>query len=272
MKDKELKTVFRWVMSLAVITILFIPAVAVYEIEGRTETHILAVEGLYANGTVFNPYEPVDKTQIASLYNIQTVNYNANNNDSYYAKKLSTVGFHMAYTNFVTYTGNGTYAITPNYTIQPLIPTAFWLEIGIPLNVTTHELAQFDFIRLYSNSEHGFIDLFYDSIGGGTHVYFTEIRNNTYMLIMDLSLRTNLLSAPDKPVYILYTGIDKTDVTFTQKVETYTLEGADVLTWDDKQLYIVALLIVGAILTPLAIFSSKVIDIKIDKGKPGGNR
>lgn len=267
MKDKETKTVIRWVMAISVIAILFIPAVAVYEIEARTETHILSVEGLYTNGTVFSTYEPVDKIQIANMFSAETVILDQDNNDSYYAKNNQ-----IAYTNFVTYIGNGTYSVTPNYTIHH--PFVGNLEIAVPLNITTHELAEFDFIRLFSNDEHSWRYIVFNHAFNGwkEYLWFEEIRADTHIMIMSLSIKNWLLSAPNENVYVVYNAINPTDITWNFKVIGFNLDTIHQFSWDDKQLYIVSLLIVAGIITPLAILSSKTIDLKLDKGKPGGKR
>lgn len=265
MKDKETKRVIRWVLSLMVIAVLFIPALAVYEIEARTETRILAVEGLYINGTAFPTYEPVDKTQIKHMYSGETVILNQANNDSYY------LGFpkDIAYTNFLTYIGNNTNTVIPNYTIQSAP-----YEIVIPLNISTHELASYDFLRLYSTDEHTSKHLFYNQASDGVKgtLIFTEIRNNTYILILTLSTRTHLLSVPNEKVYLAYRGLDILDISWNFKAAGFNLDAIHQFTWSDNQMYIVSLLIVAGIITPLAILSSKWIDLKLDKGKPGGSQ
>lgn len=274
MNEKDNKKLIRWILSLMVIVVLFIPAIAVYEIEARTETNVLAVEGLYTNGTVITTYEPIDMIQVPKMYSGETITLTQANNDSYYIKDIVGFAFDIAYTNFVSYVGNGTYNVAPNYTIHTDVPPANVFEIAIPLNITTHELAEFDFIRLYSNSEHTWQELIFRTpfLGNHDRLYFDLVRNNTYIIVISLSTKTALLSAPDEMIYVLDSDLDKTDVTWNFKVVGFNLDEIHQFSWSDNQLYIVSLLIVSAILTPLAILSSKVIDLKIDKGKPGGNR
>ena len=242
MKDKEMKTLIRWILSLTVIAILFIPAIAVYEIEARTETNVLAIEGLYTNGTVIYPYQPVNQIQIPTMFTGESIILTQANNDSFYLKDKVGVGspaYEIAYTNFVTYIGNGTYSVTPNYSIHSEIPPANVFEIGVPLNITTHELAQFDFIRLYSNSEHTFQELIYKSIFSGQHerLYFDAVRNNTYNIVITLGIRTSLLSAPNEKIYVLDSDLDKTDITWNFKVVGFNLDEIHQFTWDDNQFY-----------------------------------
>jgi len=273
MNEKENKKLIRWFFSLMVIVVLFVPAIAVYEIEGRTVTNILTYEGLHTNGTEFTTLEPVVFSEFENMYSLETVTLTQSNKDSCYVKEIGAVS-EIAYTNSVNYIGNGTYSVTPNYSIHSNIPLATLLDFAIPLNITTWELAEFDFIRLYSNSEHAFNDLIFRSVFNNAreYLYFDEIRNNTYIIPISISIRNTLLSSPNSYIYVLNSGLDKTDVTWNFKCIGFNLDAIHQFAWDDNQLYLVSLLIMSAILTPLAIFSSKVIDLKLDKGKPGGNR
>lgn len=273
MKDKELKTVIRWIMALMVIGVLFIPAFAVYEIEARTETNILSVQGLYTNGTGFTTIEPIDKTHVGLMYSGETITLSQPNNDSYLLSQIGWGVEDIAYLNSVNYIGNGTYAVTPNYTVHTEPPTILNYQIGIPINLTTHDLAEYDFIRLYSNSQHGQAYLIYRTVFGGTigwACYFDVLETNVFIIPITLAKRQSLLSSPNENVYLFYDFVNPADVTWNFKIEGYVLDSIHQFTWDDNQLYLVSLLIVAGILTPCAIFSSKLIDIKFDKGKPGG--
>lgn len=254
------------IMALLVIVVLFVPAYASYEIEQRTMTNILAVEGLYENGTVINTYEPVNQAHVESLYFGEIKMGAEANNDSFYARTQGVN--YIQYTNFVTYTGNGNYSVTPNYTYHVLPYTQ--LFIGVPLNITTHELAQYDFLRVTTDSLHGFHDIVYRTSFGENHLFLDKVRNNTYMIINSLSTKSQLLSAPDENIYLIFADINKADLTFMFRAEGFDLDEQDRFFWTDEHLWFGSVAVGFVIMLVSAIFTTNFVDIKFDRGKPGG--
>lgn len=254
------------IMALLVIVVLFVPAYASYEIEQRTVNRILTVEGLYENGTVINTYEPVDKTHTELLYTGEIKSGEQANNDSFYAK-VSGVTY-LYYTNFVTYTGNGNYSVTPNYTLQALPYTQRF--ISVPLNITTHELAEYDFLRITTDSLHGFHDIVYRTSFGENHIFLDKVRNNTYMIINSISTKTQLLSAPNERIYLVFADINPADITFMFRAEGFDLESQDQFFWTDEHLLFGSVAVGFTIMLVAAIFTTNYVDVKFDKGKPGG--
>jgi hypothetical protein len=270
----EKRKIFGAIMSIFVIVLLFVPAYSTWYINDRWETQILTVEGLYENGTVFETYEPVDQTQIGRMWTDEEITADYSNNDSYYMK-IHDAGIKrnkIAFTNFVAYIGDGNYTVTPNYTIQTSPPVYRWRGIGVPINVTSHELAEFDFLRLQTNDEHTAKYLQFERSFGKQEVAFQEVRNNTYMLIMTLGLKTNLLSSPDVPVYLFWDGqtvtaLDDTDVTWTFKFNAFVLDPEHQFFWENEHLYILSLIPVGILWTFGLLLSTDIIDLKWDTKK-----
>lgn len=259
------KKIAGMIMALLVIAVLFVPAYASYEIEQRTVTHILEVEGLYENGTVFNAYEPVDQTHIEAFFTGEIKTGTHANNDSIYIK-FQGVNY-MEYTNFVSYIGNGTYAVTPNYTIHGL--PYIYRQILIPLNITTHELAEFDFIRLNTNSEHGWHEFLFRTTGGNQWVYLDKTRNDTYLTINTVGAKSQLLLSPDEPIYLSFSGLDQSDVTFNFKMQGFNLDEEHQFFWTSEHLYFGSVAVAFVVLLVCAVFTTNFVDIKFDKVKDG---
>lgn len=254
------------IMALLVIVILFVPAYVGYEIEQRTVTHIQSIEGLYENGTVISPVEPVDKTHVESLWFGETKTGADANNDSVYVK-FQGVNY-VYYSNFVSYIGNDTYTVTPNYTIHSLPAT--YRQILIPLNITTHDMVEFDFIRLTTNSEHAWHDLIWND-GGDQWLLMDQIRNDTYMIINSVSTRGAFLTAPDGQMYLSFSGLDITDAVFNFKLEGFNLDEEHQFFWTDEHLYFGTIGIAFTVMLVCAVFTTNFVDIKFDKG-PGKKR
>jgi len=258
------KKIVGMVLAIMVIAILFIPAYASYEIEKRTVTNILTVEGLYENGTAFETLEPVNQAHFESMFWGEIKTGESPNNDSVYVKVQGLE--YVYYSNFVSYIGNGTYAVTPNYTIHTTPFTLRW--IAVPMNVTTHQLAEYDFLRLTTDSKHAWNDLVYRYFGAN-YIYFDEIRNDTFMIINSLGTKSQLLSAPDEPVYIFFTGIDDTDVVFNFKFEGFNLNDEHQFYWQDEHLVFGSVGVSLSVMIMCALFTTNFIDVKFDKVKNG---
>lgn len=251
------------IMALLVIIILFVPAYASYEIDQRTVTNILTVEGLYENGTVISTYEPVNQSHLESLYFGEIKTGAQANNDSIYLKNQGVNYIH--YTNFVTFIGNGTYSVTPNYTIHtaPFV----YRSILIPLNLTTHQLAEFDFIRLYSDDSHAWRYITYKALWNVEYLYLDEIRNNTYMIINSLGTKSQLLTAPDTTIYLEYQILNPADVSFNFKIQGFNLDDEHQFFWSDEHLYFGSIAVSLTVMGICALFTTNFVDIKIDREK-----
>ncbi len=267
-----MKKVYGGIMAILVIVALLIPAYATYYIDDRWSSHILTVEGLYENGTIMATYEPVDDDQLGRMWTGEEwTTPHDDDNDSYYMmnEKFPTGNNNrLTLTNFVAYVGNGNYTCTPNYTYHPA--DYDWRGIGVPYNITTHELAQYDFLRLYSNDEHTARYLQYEKSFGKHEVAFQEVRNNTYILVVTLGLKTNLENAPDQPVYIFWDGqtttaLDDNDASWTFRFSAFNLDTEHQFVWSNTHLYALSLIFTGVILTIGLAFSTQILDIKIDK-------
>lgn len=270
--EAERKRVFGAIMSVLVIFLLFVPAYATYYIDDRLSTKVLEIEGLYENGTIIHTYEPIDKTQIDNMWSSEEITGDYANNDSYYIKKHSA-GIKqnkIAYTNFVTYTGGGNYTVTPNYSIQSAPPVFDYRGIGVPLNITLHNLTQFDFIRLTSTDEHTARYIQLRKLGGQhQNTAFMDMRPDVYIYTMTLSAKTWLNSFPDEKVYVFWDGhlptaLNDSDATWNFRVEGFNLEPADAFYWEDEQLYVFSLVPVGIIWTIGLAFTTQILDVKLD--------
>lgn len=284
-REQDRKKMFGAIMSVLVIVLLFVPAYTTYYIDQRYKTRILEVEGLYENGTIIHAYEPLNTAHVLNLWADDQVDVNQANNDSYYIKK-HTSGIkqnRLAWTNFVSYIGNGNYTVTPNYTLMTSPPTYDWRGIGVPMNITLGNLSQFDFLRLTCNDEHFARYLQFRTFpNANQRTSFQEVRPDVFNYFMTLQAKQWFATYPDEKVYLFWDGMTPTalnssDVTWTFKLEGFVLDPEHQFAWDNEQLYVLTLVPVGVIWTIGLFFSTQVLDVKWDtkpkrEYKRGGRR
>jgi hypothetical protein len=272
-KDKEIMStsIAQVILAIMVIAILFIPAYAGYEVERRTATHILEIQGLYQNGTDILAYEPIDETHLQSLFLGEIKIGSMSTPDSYYMKHQGVE--YINFTNFVTYLGNGNYSVTPNYTIQS---TPYqWRSIGIPLNITASDFVSYDFIRLTTNDEHTakYIRAKSTFSGGSRTTAWQQLDNNTYILTSTLGLQNQLAGTyPNERIYIEWNGntptaLDDTDANWIFKIEGFNLEPEHQLFWQDEHLVYGSIAVGLTVMIITLVFTTNYIDVKLDKSK-----
>lgn len=257
--------------SLIAIIMMIAPAVAVTQIEGNTEAHILAVEGQYTNGSEIAISNVVDKLDIAPTYNevgsdsnndSALVRYNSGSNlDNYY------------FGDYVTYLGNNSYAVAPDYTDNPVTSNTIATAIQIPMNITTTELLETDFLRFTTsdNTQHYYL-AFRDNSTNTVYKWSPQATtNNTYLFIPSLSIKSLLSSSSDSGVY-LWIGSNQGSldlvgepVSIEFSLESYELEGADVISIEDTTLYFIAIAVADIILIITLAFTTEYLDIKVDR-------
>jgi hypothetical protein len=269
MKTKIDKSIVSMVLALMVIVCLFIPVVTSYYIDDRTYNHIILVEGDYINGTVINPEYEVNFTQVNTLFTSKQNRGYEPNNDSYYTEMQGID--QVYYGNWVTYIGNGTNQVNADFNIMDNDTTNNMYLI--PLEIKSHDIIDYDFLRLTTDCTHS-----------GIRIYSTAIRNkfadiNGYrLLVFDVSEKATAKANINENVLLAFGGdlatlnLDEENENWTFKLEGFYLTNSDTYFWSDEHLYYSSIGISIAIMVIAFTFSTQIIDVKIDNQRPKRKR
>lgn len=268
------------ILSIVAIIVMVIPAYAVVSLESQTEINVLAVQGDYVNGTIIEIADEIDRDNADDTFdiNIEITPFDANN-DTVFMHEVSGFNDEGFYGNYITYIGNGSYTIIPDYTDNPEhtgSPATISRYLAIPLNITAQEIIDSDFIRMS-------IDYTYDvahylTFFDGSTTYRIpgqQLANNDTIWIVSLSLVSKLQSNPDTIIY-LQIGSDVLDqlgddepTTITYKMESFVLSPADAMSIQDETKYFLTIFAMDVLFTLAFVFALEPFDIKFDK--PNGN-
>lgn len=274
----DTKTIGKMLVSIIAILVLFVPVVAVQQIEARTVTHVLTTEGLYVNGTeitttpitnatmeiVEDVYSGFDVNASATYDTAMVFNGGGTNKDIYYR-------------DTTTYIGNGTYTVSLDYSDWPSYSASnSWVLIPLDINLT--ELIEPDFIRIHSDYTPvpRLFVLASDGLGGvvSSYGFITgyEVSADNYVFVNTISSRSWMNNVnedyPLNQVFVAYqvNPLNPPTMTdFTVKVQTETFEGADIITWNDETLYIMSIVLCDVLLIGSFLLASDPIDIIIDR-------
>lgn len=258
--------------SLLAICIMITPALAVSEIDKNTEAQILAIEGLYTSGDVIAPLGSVDEAEVIGMGGESNIG-SESNNDSVSVRWNSGANLNTAYfDNAVSYVGNGSYIITPNYTANPEEVYSYGFNLWIPLNITPSEILNYDFIRLTHNSEQDYFIVIQDDTNSVIYKWSeTATEDTTSLFIPYLSFKSSIQNSLDSGVYLWIGGnqgnqaLDGEPASITYKLEAFELEPEDSLVMEDTSLYFLSIGVADVMLIVAFAFTTDYLDIKIDK-------
>ena len=260
-------------LTILAILIMVAPAAAVHEIDKSTETHIIAVEGLYTDGTDIN-IGAVDQADILAMSNADELGADANNDSALITYNSGATPHEAYFGNYITYLGNGSYIITPDYTDNPETTFTYGQNLYIPLNLTTTEILNSDFLRLNYNSDQYYYIVFQNDLTDTIYKWYpTTTANDTKVFIPYLSVKSNLGDSTDSNVYLWIggnqgnTALDGEPVSVEFKLELFELDAEHSTAIEDTSLYFLIVGIADIVLIVAFIFTTQWIDVKVDKSK-----
>lgn len=273
-------------ISVAAVLMLAMPVAVAGYVQETTVTNVLTVQGSYGTGDQFlindgayNTSELFDSVTPATVGD-QVLGYDADPDTAflgYLSTGIYSTRDRVYYGDYITYVGNGSYIVTPewqdvSYTDFPSVRYMY-----IPLNITNQELAEFDFVRLHSSitdfGEGVNVGLSFQSdIGQLTDLLTYPIDDDTAVAIVDYSIKSQITSIPDGTVWIVIWGsgdaFDETQTEFTLAVEANTLIPADFAfgyEYSDMTVWIMVMMLLDVIYLAAVVFATPWIDAKIDK-------
>lgn len=277
MKEQNI-TIGKIILSVIAIGVLFIPALAVQQIESRTFTHIMEVEGNYVDGDSFEFGETFDADDIDAIdfgwKPDETYGNETTADSAYYGRKSGTGTNEVIwYGERMTYLGNGSYNVAIN---QSELPDDIWTLSRVMImktNLTLGDFLNYDFIRATVTedmTEPKFINYntFQPVEGISSPV---KISDTEYLWVLSMYDKSACAATPDTQVWLTFgsywVDVFPEDATeFEFRIQGEVLSGADVLSWDDETLYVMAVMLCDGLLIGAIVFASDPIDIIIDRG------
>lgn len=260
------------VLTAIAILVMFVPVVAVQQIEARAISHAVFVEGRYVNGTAVDILDIDNDTAetVESWYPPADANYSADA-DSFVYLNAGGVNQDLLFRDRATYSGNGSYAMTYNVSEESGVIQQRKLYIPLDMNIT--DFMSHDFYRIQSDWE--FVPYFYVKVGLSSYEIGTplEVADDVYIIVNTIQTKSMLqsIASPDAQVWIYYNAYAEPETEdWTLKVQYEDYAGADILTWNDETIYIMAVMLCDVMLWGAILFASDPIDIKIDR--PGKRR
>lgn len=274
-KSKSLASI---IMMMVAIGVLIIPAAATYNIENYYTDHIIAVEGMYTSGTDILVNEPITQADVLSYAGGQVYGGDINNDSALIRYHSGFPPTEIYFGDYVTYLGNGTYTITPDYTDNP--DETVTTNLLIELDITPGELATFDFARITHNDDdqHYYIVMKDNIVNTVYYLGLTPTTNTTAVFIPTIYTKSTLNKSSESTVYLAIghrqgnLDLVGEPVSIDFGIEGFELQGSDVLTWSDESVYIISILICDFILFSALLFSTDAVDIAWDKPKRKSRR
>lgn len=256
-------------MSLIVILVLLIPAYATYSIDENKQSQVMAVEGLYENGTIGLIVEPANETYIDRFCTSYNELDPAANNDSVLIgmNQSGSPRYVAQLQNALTYTGGGNYTVSVNWSA---IPDA-WISRGralfIEFNITNSEIASYDWVKVYAELNTT-VEVNLHTFPGTNH-YMTPVRAGEWILPISLAEISDLQANPNlHPALQLgsqWTEQFDDNPTFTLRMEFFNFEEGNAPMFTDETLYIMSLILSDAIFVVAIVFTTNFIDVKLDR-------
>ena len=248
-------------MSIMLIITLMIPAITGYVTHDRKETIVISLDPSeyvhlgYVNSATIN--ETVFENVYLPGYILQLEEAN---NETWYLRHTTGIK-NYAKTNDVTTVGNNNTCIV-NYSATG---TPNFLFHG--LDMTAHEMAEYDFLHLTSNAEHGQVFMvWYNQWGSLSSDWFMPTGGDNFLFTISSFHKQDLLASPDNKIYLSYQNIDITDVSYTWSLTVNDLPDT-VWSWTDTQLYAISLMASILIMAVTIAFNTDTLDIKIDTNR-----
>lgn len=262
------------ILSIFAIILMIVPSIAVNEINQRTETNIISVEGLYTNG---NDIEigTIDKTEIETyISGSQEYGSDINNDSALIRHNSGSVLDEIYYGDYISYVGNGTYTIVPDYTDNPEVVQTYSTNIMIPLNITPQQIIDSDFIRLNVDFDCEYYLVFTNDLT--TTIYYwngQETTNTTEIWIPTLTYKSHLQNSINSTIYLAIGGIQSTNgmpsepTTITFGLESFQLTPADSFEVEDTTLFFLMIFGLNVMFTVAFVFATDTYDVFVDKNR-----
>ena len=260
MSNPQKESLRGMIFAMIVIFILFIPVVVGYYVESeKFRIATTTPESNYVSALHMNSME-LNYTQALIYTSGYTIYGNESNNDTVILNPASKC--HI--TNDVTTVNNTN---TVNLNSSHLVTGSSMIH---QLDVTTHDLTDYDLIKLVTNAEHQFYHLVWFNGVSFTSSFIGQKgspqANNTWIYIIDIAKMNSLKSAPNSEVYLSYSVVDTTDNVYTFEMTAYELSNT-VWAWDDYSIFAMTLITGIAILSVTIAFCTDTLDIIIDRNR-----
>ena len=259
------------ILSIFAVILMIIPAIAVNEINDRTTTNILAVEGLYNDGENILIGTP-NCVEIQEVYDCDYLGGEANN-DTAFINWVSGLGADNTFMgNYITYIGDGNYTLVPDYTDNPEVPQTTGLIFVIELNITTTELLNMDFLRLNIDTDYNSYIVFDNEFGVKRTWQSIETSANETLFVPTLIVKSWLQQSVNSTVFLQLGEIgvnnfDSEPTTVPFKLESFELTSAHALEFQDTAVYFMTIFALNVMYTIAFIFATDTMDIFVDKNR-----
>lgn len=268
--DKRSNMVIKTLTILALITSMLIPAIVGYVVATEKVNTVMTVDAGnvitvgYADST-----QGINETAINATFGTAYVKAYEANPDLYI--RWTTGSTSYGFLNAIT-TVNHTNTVVWNYTdVNATWSATPGLYHYIELDITAHEVANHDFIRLVTNAEYQISgsQLYLASIDATGKVnnivgYLLKTSNGTYITVITAAEKTDMLALPDENIYLVYYKIDPTDTVFSFTVE-YNDLSESVWAYDDMALFDMSIVASIAIMAFVVVLNTKDIDVVFRK-------
>ena len=281
------KKVLNGVLAVLSILILIIPIAMAGYMQEKTISNVISVQGTYGIGDTFGLYsgsqnmsELFSEYTPANAYD-QQIGFDANNDTIFYGYKSSgsiNLRDGMYLGNYNTYIGAGEHTIAPVWADFPQITYDSLRQIYIPLNITTSELSEYDFIRIHTDMDktnNADVRLYFEESNTGLlQINPLPIDNETDLFVLDVPYKNWLNWYPNGTVYLVFTGTGdnfvETQTSFNWMVEGNILNPTDYAfgsEFTDTTIWMLIMTGLIGFYTFVLVFANPVIDIKIDNKK-----
>ena len=267
------KKVSVWALAIMSIFTLTFPAIALYVVDTyqiETIQHSIEEDGISAlhTGEYYNSLENWQTSDIEDFKDLQyslgfaliQIGLGVDYDTAF--THIPTNRLHMR--NNVTRGGNDNYFLTDDYIIAPVANNVYhWL------NITAHELANnVDALIINSTSSHASMSIYivhgHSTTSTGTDLTeITNTGNDSYVLIIPPSVKTDILAKPEGEVWLHYANINISDIGYSFSVERADTSG--LFSISPLILTEIIFLFIVVIMGIFTLFTTDTIDIKIDR-------
>lgn len=270
------KKILNGILAIFSVLILLVPIGLSDYIQGETIDNIIAVQGNYTDGfecglysgNITNTTDDIDQFDT-------TIGFETNADTIFNGRKVGSPIFGTYYGNYISYVGNGTFTVIPDWDDMPESTWSINRYFFIPLNITTGDFANFDFIRISTNYDDSYVGEFesiYYAFESDTSLHgmgYFAIDNQTNLIVPSYAEKQSFLANPNGTIFV---GIaiyeEKTQTSFNLKVSAVKLDDSDKLfsgQYTDFTIWLVMVMGLDVFYLFVAVFSNPWIDVKWDK-------
>lgn len=273
------------IFCIIAVGILLMPVAIGSYVETETIDNIITVQGSYGTGEPLGLYS--GSLNVSEIFadimpasaTDNPLGWDSNNDSVFWGYKDEGIASErdgQYYGNYFTYSGNNTYIGNVNSSTLPPATYDAYRYLYMPLNISTGELAEFDFVRIHTNIDQTEINSFALTVITNPYstnsIYTETIDNDTEIAIIDYGYKTLLKAYPNGTVWLKISGtgdfIAEDSEIFTVNIEANTLDPEDYLfgsQYTDSTVWIITVLIMDFVYVVAVIFATPWIDAVIDK-------